>query len=118
MTLVLLTNNPLVKDLGVEIIKVDGDFRDVLLEARRMVHIGYRLYSHPLPASLKMFMSPSRSILLEEPSDSGVTPINSAQIIEGAIEKYDRVRGHRPLDTKNAKDYEVIDYDLIKECLV
>lgn len=105
----IVTNNHLVNAEDNELVLVDGDFKDVLNKVRDYVHTGYGLLTHPLPASIRMFHSPVRSILISHEED-----INSIEFIESSIEKYDQILGKREPDYNNLADYEKIDLELLE----
>lgn len=117
--LLLVTNNSLIKegDFPLRIQRVEGDFSSVLEAAKHLIYTGHELYTHPLPASIKMFLSPSWSIILRQPKQKGVTPMASAQLIEEAIDQYNHILGQRQSDWQRQADYELIDRDLVKESL-
>jgi len=107
----IITNNSKIEKEFSNIILVDGDFKDVLKKTRDMVHIGYKMISYPLAASIRMMYSPTRSILISA-NPQEVDEI-SMEIIDDSIQKYDITMGQRNVDVRNRKDYEIIDYDLI-----
>ena len=107
----IVTNNSKVLDEFSNVIHVEGDFKDVLKKTRDMVHIGYKMVSYPLAASIRMMYSPTRSILISSQPQE-VDEI-SMEIIEDSIQKYDVTMGQRNVDVRNRSDYEIIDYDLI-----
>lgn len=88
---------------------VEGDFYDVLIEARDYIHIGYRPITHPLPASGRMFLSPIRTLIITKEEQE-----HSIEIIEDAIEKYLRTLGKRLPDERNREDYAKIDLELFR----
>lgn len=107
----IITNNSKVIGEFENTVVVDGDFRDVLKKTRDMVHIGYKMISYPLAASIRMMYSPTRSILISSKAFD-VDEI-SMEIIEDSIQKYEVTMGKRNVDERNKGDYEIIDYDLI-----
>jgi len=111
----IITNNPLVSDKykdGSEVFFVNGSVEDTLIKVRDLVHQGYILINHPLPASLRMLFAPYRSIAVERPG-SRIDPVH-VDIIEGSIEKYKRHMAVRRADEVNAGDYKLIDLKLFE----
>lgn len=114
MEAITVTNNRKIIDSD-KVIRVDGGYRDVLIRVRDLVYSGHRLISHPLNASLGMFFSPVRSILVSQRLNK--LDEDSVLIIENSILKYDLTLGKRKEDYKNIRDYELIDFDLYKSSL-
>ncbi|MDO5717828.1 MAG: GrdX family protein [Tissierellia bacterium] len=112
---IILTNNKTIVDDENQIVLVPGEFRDVLVEARNYIHLGHRLKVSPLPASIRMFYSPVRSVVIsKEPSE---IDSDSVIMIENAIEMYDKSLGERNIDYSNLNDYEIIDRQLLQSAL-
>lgn len=115
MHLQIVTNNPKVPACYDNIIFVQGSYEDVLLKTRDYVHLGHNLVSHPLGASIRMFFSPYRSIVIGQHS-----PVNSnlsIEIIENSIANYKKHMTTRTPDTANAEDYATIDLELLQSAL-
>lgn len=114
--IIVITNNPNVREKYKNIYFVEGGFEDLLLKVRDMVYMGHELVTHPLGASLRMMFSPYRSVVV---TDEKVVPLNElhAEIIGKAIESYKNVIGVRMKDVKNMGDYAKIDYLLLKNVL-
>ncbi len=111
----IVTNNPTVKNIYEEVIFVEGDFEDVLFKVRDLVHTGFELINHPLGASIRMFFSPYRSIIVREKQEK----INDVYVetIENSIENYKKHMSVRNPDTVNSEDYALIDAELLKSAL-
>ena len=115
--LILLTNNPDVVQCY-EARFIDGTYRDVLVEARDLVHRGHRLLSHPLMGSLKPNETPYRTVALSE--EAGSLDLDSLQLIENAIETFDKfakvLRPDRGVNTpaEMLADFRLIDLSLIQ----
>lgn len=111
----IVTNNPTVKNIYKEVIFVEGDFEDVLFKVRDLVHTGFELINHPLGASIRMFFSPYRSIIVREKQEK----INDVYVetIENSIENYKKHMSVRNPDTVNSEDYALIDAELLKSAL-
>lgn len=111
----IITNNPSVREKHKNIIFVEGDFRDVLLKVRDLVHTGSEIINHPLGASIRMFFSPYRSILIKrESTKDNKFHIN---IIENSIQTYDKQMELRSPDLVNSEDYSIIDEELLNSAL-
>ncbi len=112
----IVTNNSLVFDKYLDVERVEGDFRDVLIKVRDLIHIGYSLCVHPLPASIRMLYSPYRSIVVSD-GDKNINTTDSNLIIEQSIEKYDLTMGIRTPDYKNGDDYKLLDLSLTQSSI-
>lgn len=108
----IVTNNPLVRDSFDNVIFIEGSYEDVLIKVRDLVHAGIELIDSPLGASIRMLLSPYRSILVgTEP-----VPMNTDQIllIEQSILNYRTLTDRRNAEPQHAKDYAVVDKELLK----
>lgn len=114
MSLKIVSNNSLVKEKFDCVEFVDGNYIDVLIATRDLIHKGCSLVSHPLPASIRMVFSSIRSIVIE---DGNGFDENSTLIIEEAIDKYNLTMKNRNIDFKNVKDYEIVDLTLVESAL-
>lgn len=111
----IVTNNPIVKDKYKNTIFVEGDYREVLVKARDLVHAGHELINHPLAASIRMFFSPYRSIIVgNKINRNNVYHITT---IESSIESYDKQMESRVVDKANKDDYSFIDEELLSSAL-
>lgn len=115
MKYLIVSNNPLIKDLK-NVIWVEGSYENVLIKVRDMVYEGVDLISHPLNASMRMLYSPYRSILVGDKNPK-IDPFQ-IEIIENSIIDYKKNLEHRNVDWKNEKDYATIDYELLKSTLM
>ena len=116
MEYLIVTNNPLVKEEFDDTYFVEGTSRELLEKVRDLVHGGHELITHPLGASLRMMFSPCFSVVLRrEKKDLNYF---HTEIIEGSLEKYKLNMEVRREDTKNSKDYAMIDYSLLKSAFV
>lgn len=111
----ILTNNPLLKGNDNNVLFEEESFQELLFKARDMTHLGYRLITHPLGASMRMMFSPYRSLLLGKKSDSIDTM--SIVTIESGIESYKAATKHRKEDLSNNEDYALIDKELLLEAI-
>ncbi|WP_055079398.1 GrdX family protein [Lagierella massiliensis] len=114
MDILTVTNNSKIED-DVNVIRVSGDYRDVLIKVRDMVYIGHELISYPLNASIKMFFSPVKSILISK--ERGSISEHSIELIENSILKYDFTLGKRKPEYRHKDDYELLDFELYKSSL-
>lgn len=111
----IVTNNPSVKDKYENIIFVDGSYRDVLFKVRDLVHTGSEIINHPLGASIRMFFSPYRSIIIREKNEKqNEFYVNT---IETSIESYNKQMEDRSPDDVNSDDYSFIDEELLGSAL-
>lgn len=111
----IVTNNPSVKDKYENVIFVDGSYSDVLSKVRDLVHTGAELINHPLGASIRMFFSPYRSIIIRENAvDKNEFYIKT---IEASIENYNKNMENRDPDVENDEDYSFIDESLLSSAL-
>lgn len=111
----IITNNPVVKKEFENVYFVKGDFQDVMVKVRDMVHQGFDLISHPLGASIRMAFSPFRSIIIGQKNNK----INSihVDIIENSIITLKNLTEGRVVDRKNDDDYMLIDRELLRSTL-
>lgn len=111
----IVTNNPLVKDDYKNIIFIDRIFLDVLIKTRDLVYSGHELINHPLGASIRMFYSPYRSIIVGDQPGEGNQYF--METIENSIENYKKHMEVREPDITNSQDYSVIDKELLISAL-
>lgn len=121
----IITNNPSVRSTyenSHNILFIEGNYRDVLVKARDLVHGRHQLITHPLMGSLKPNETPYRSVVL---SDSVLekADADSVLIIEEAILVYDRFtktaradRGEGSTE-KMKEDFREIDLSLLRSAL-
>ncbi|MEG2935908.1 MAG: GrdX family protein [Clostridium sp.] len=112
MKYIIVSNNPQTKGKVKNLRFIDGTMRDVLVEARDLVQGGSELITHPLGASLRMLLSPYRSIVMVE-KEADIN-FNHLEAIENSIIKYDQHMGVRREDTDHSKDYAIIDFKLLE----
>ncbi|WP_281837827.1 GrdX family protein [Propionigenium maris] len=116
MEYLIVTNNPLVKEGFDDIYFVEGTSRELLEKVRDLVHAGHELVTHPLGASLRMMFSPCFSVVLR--SEKKDLNYFHTEIIESSLEKYKLNMEVRGEDTKNSRDYAMIDYSLLRSAFV
>lgn len=112
MTYIILSNNNKVIEHYSDVVVVEGNYIDVLNKARDLIHIGHRLISSPLGASIKMLYSPVKTLMLTPKMPD--LDSYSIDLIESSINKYKITLGERLVDMKNKKDYELIDFTLFE----
>lgn len=110
----IVTNNPEVRKFYDNVIFVDGSHEEVLIRVRDYVHQGYRLISHPLGASIRIFFSPYRSIIIGQ---QGQADDLSRATIENSLSAYQKQMTNRVPDAANARDYATIDLELLRSAL-
>lgn len=108
--IVIVTNNSYVINEYDNTINIEGEYLDVLYKVRDLTHFGYSLVTHPLAASIRMFYSPVRSVVMRKGFSE-----KSIEIIENSIEKYINTMGVRKPDYRNGEDYCTLDAVLLKE---
>ena len=121
--MIILTNNPDVAQTFQDrnVLWVEGSYRDVLIEARDLIHQGCRLLTHPLMGSLKPNETPYRSVAVS--SEQGGLDMDSLLLIENAIETFDKfaqvTRPDRGVNTpeRMLADFRMIDLSLIESAL-
>lgn len=112
--MIVVSNNPLMKD-ELNVLFVDGSFRDVLVKVRDMVYDGYELVTHPLFASLGMMWSPFRSVILGEKRDKSTD--FEIETVENSIHSYDQVTEGRVRFPEHDDDYAWMDRSLYLSAL-
>ncbi|MGL4307490.1 MAG: GrdX family protein [Cetobacterium sp.] len=111
MEYLIITNNPLVRDSYGDVLFVSGNVKEVLITTRTMVHSGAKLLTHPLAASLRMLLSPYRTIVVSKEEDQ--IDSQHLEIIESSIYKYNQHMEVRKVDLTHREDYSLIDFTLL-----
>lgn len=114
-SLTIISNNDLVLNKFSNSIKVNGDYLDILIKTRDLIHSGYKLVTYPNNASIRMLFSPVKSIVLSK-LDKGVD-LSSVDIIEKSIIQLNNTLGIRKADFVNKEDYKILDYELFISAL-
>ena len=112
---VIITNNPTVCEKYEHVLYYEAPVEEILIKVRDMVHNGYELISHPLPASLRMMFSPYRSIIVGKKLEK-IDPF-SVEVIEDSLIKYRNHMDFRRIDTVNKDDYKLVDQLLLESSL-
>ena len=115
MSYIIITNNERFCKREYDVIRIESSAMEVLLAARDMVHKGHILISSPNPASIRMMMSPIKSIIIS--SKSREMDENSLLEIEKAMERHQMVTANRGEDSANSLDYSTIDFELTLSAL-
>lgn len=114
MTYLLVTNNDEIQS-DYDIHWVDGSFEDVIKETHKLMEEGHELLVSPLPASIRMFYSPVRTMVLTKekkgPSKS------TLQLIEDALGQYKAVLVNKDPDYRNLEDYKYMDKKLFNHAM-
>ena len=77
------------------------------------MHKGYLAVSHPLPASIRMILSPVRSVIMVDSYTDQNLYNKTLEIVENSIISYTNTMGIRKPDYKNIEDYKIIDKNLL-----
>jgi hypothetical protein len=112
--MLVVSNNPLMKG-GENVEFVEGSFRDVLVNVRDKVFLGYDLVSHPLFASSRMMFSPFRTVILGKRHHS--SDLEQCQVAENAIILFERATEHRNEQPEHDMDYAAMDLRLHESAL-
>ncbi|MDD2301777.1 MAG: GrdX family protein [Bacillota bacterium] len=121
----IITNNPLVRSTYENahgVLFVEGNYRDVLVQVRDLVHRRHHLITHPMMGSLKPNETPYRSVIVSDDPQKNVD-VDSVLIIEEAILVFDRfiktARSDRGTGSteKMKEDFREIDLSLLGSAL-
>lgn len=118
----VLTNNPLVRqkmanDSACTVEYCAGTLSDVLIRARDQIHLGYRLYTHPLSGSVKPNETPYKSIGLSDAPEKAVCT-DSLLLMEHSLAVCSHLAAHpRPASPDMLKDFQLVDLTLILSAL-
>ena len=115
----VVTNNPLAHDWWTERESVNmhlhwqkGDFSSVMLAARDMIHMGWRLVNHPLSSSIKPNQTLYKTLVLKQ--GAGLD-YQSLSIIEAAMATVEKLGPFPGATERVLADLQLIDLDLCKE---
>lgn len=103
----LLSNNPLVAENYKNVFFYKRPAFEILVMARNMVHQGYQLLSHPLPANFKMISSPYKTIVFSNEKKS--IDIFHLEVMENSILKLMRNVGEKGMCHDNDREYQKLD---------
>ena len=118
MNAIILTNNSKVHAkykfrFEIEFME-DRGYIDILIEARDLIHKGYRLLTHPMSSSLKPNQTKFRSIMLQK-TESGLD-MESVLMIERAVESAENFLKFKKIpdwDERITDDFRTVDMSLI-----
>lgn len=118
---IILTNNPLSKkefEGKYEVIYLEGDMVNLLNNVRDRIHKGHKLLTHPLMSSIKPNETPYRTVVISKAVRD--LDIDSLSIIENSIAT--TLKFIRDFNVPNwpqsiLEDFQLIDYDLIKNAI-
>ena len=118
MNAIMLTNNSKVHAkykcrFEIEFME-DRGYIDILIEARNLIHKGYRLLTHPMSSSLKPNQTKFRSIMLQK-TESGLD-MESVLMIERAVESAENFLKFKKIpdwDERITDDFRTVDMSLI-----
>lgn len=113
----ILTNNELVlKQLDEvyhdKLLWIDGDLIAVLVKARDMVHLGWRLVNHPLSSSIKPNQTPYKTLVLVKTKTS--LEIRSLQVIEQALASARKLGKFGGGSSKVLQDLQLLDWEVFQ----
>ena len=115
---IIITNNPkIAEEMASKNICVSyfeqADFMEILYKARDIIHLGYKLLTHPIVSSIKPYETPYKTIVLTY--NNGEIDLESIELIENSIElsKNFLDKPRRKLTKSIDEDFRFIDYELI-----
>lgn len=115
-----VTNNPLVIKKKLKFMEViDGDALAVIKTVKKEITKGYKLISHPLTGSIRPDVNPYKTIIISQKKSE--IDIESLNIIENALEYAYHLNLRKNIqvwDEKSLLDFQIVDYDLIKDFLI
>ena len=116
----LITNNPSCAEhfdkKCICVFDNQWSYGEVLEKVREKIYKGYCLLTHPMAGSMKPNQTPYKSVLLAAHS-SFEGDFNSLEVIERAIDAYNKFQKQRPTPNwseKIKKDFGAIDVSLIQ----
>ena len=119
--MIIITNNPLVQSQYPELTGfIDSGVQDVLIKVRDYIHLGAKLINHPLSGSLIPGVSPYISLIIEEKDEFAplTTDFYSLPLIESTLGQFKEPPiGFTGYSQKVSEDYQVIDLDMVKNCV-
>lgn len=115
---IIITNNPkIVEEISNKNIDISyferADFMEILYKARDIIHLGYKLLTHPIVSSIKPYETPYKTIVIGY--NDGEIDLESIELIENSIElsKNFLDKPRRKLTKTIDEDFKLIDYELI-----
>lgn len=114
MSIEIVSNNSLVKEKYENVIFVEGDYIDVLISCRDLIHKGYSFNQSSVTCKYKNGVFFHKKYCFRKNSSFDE---ESALIIEDSIEKYRLTMKNRKVDYRNVKDYEFVDLMLVESAI-
>jgi len=118
--MLIVTNNPKVKESESNVLWVEGSYYDVLEKVKELIiNDKYQLLSHPLSGSIKPNETYYKSIMLDD-SEYKYSDLDSLEFIEQAIEVYNKFIAcqKRPnWSVEILNDFAHVDYFLIQSAI-
>lgn len=116
----IITNNDWVFNKyknSLNVVYIDGTFKDVLIAVRDKLHMGHELLTHPLGSSVKPSETPYKSIMITDNKNN--INFNSIYMIENAIITYDKFNKDKLkfINEKIAEDLKLIDLTVLESAL-
>ena len=116
----IITNNDLVLKKyknDVNVVFIDGRYKDVLIAVRDKIHMGHELLTHPLASSVKPGDTPYKSIMISD--DIKNIDFNSIYMIENAIITYDKFNKDKLklISDKISDDLKLVDLTVLESAL-
>ena len=115
---IIITNNPKIaeemsgKNIDISYFE-QADFMEISYKARDIIHLGYKLLTHPIVSSIKPYETPYKTIVLAY--NNGEIDLESIELIENSIELLKNFldKPRRKLTKNIDEDFRLIDYKLI-----
>ena len=119
---IIITNNPKIaeemsgKNIDISYFE-QADFMEISYKARDIIHLGYKLLTHPIVSSIKPYETPYKTIVLAY--NNGEIDLESIELIENSIELLKNFldKPRRKLTKNIDEDFKLIDYKLISEAI-
>lgn len=118
--IMILTNNPLVKEKYEEKFEIqfcDVGYTEILTLARDHVHKGHQLFSHPLSGSIKPKETPYKSMLISRNTSPGFDYRSLVLIENSLILANNFVNKFTEITPEMDMDFRELDYTLISSAL-
>ena len=120
MSIRSLSNNPMVINKNYPCIEgIEGDPLHVFRIIENEILKGCKLITHPLTGSIRPDISPYKTVIIS--NSIGNFDYEGLRIIENAIEYTENLYRNSPRpkwDKASLKDFQFVDYDLIKEFII
>ena len=113
-----ITNNRLILDICPEAVFIEGSPEEVYLQARDLIHKGWKFVAHPQYGNFNPARHPYRTLILSEPE--GVSPpldLESFALLESALEKFISESRQTTVKGQFDDDYALLDRELIKSVM-